>query len=147
MKKILLCLSFAVICAGCGYHDEYFTTWIVRNSTNETILLSPPPFMDYALSNALSPGEEREFYYREDYDNRPSFNALFVNWDGWADENIAFEILLSDGTPLKQWRYVDRNSDGKQFFDVASWKFLYYQDDSSDPRSSWTFEILTGDLD
>ncbi len=146
MKKIILCLGIAAICAGCKYRDEYFTTWIVKNATNQTIKLSPPPFYPYTLSNVLSPGAEREIYYREGFGDSPAFDVLLVNWPGWAEENIVFEILSSDGTSLKQWRCSDKNYSGKQFFNVSSWKSSHYNGNSDDPRSGWTFEILPEDI-
>lgn len=147
MKKILLCLSLAAMCAACCYEDEYFTTWTVRNATNQTILLSPTSFAEHVYWYALAPGSEREFYHRKDYNERPAFNTLMVNWKGWADENIALEILSSDGTLLRQWKYTDRDISGRQFFNESSWDFEYFMGNGDDPRASWVFTIQPGDLD
>lgn len=147
MKKLILGLSLATICAACCPSEMYYATWTIRNLTDRTILFVPPPLAGYVYSTTLKSGEECDLYFRVDYDERTSFYELLANWEGWADENIAFEILTPDGALLKRWKYLDKDSWGKQFFNESSWRLAISSKDREEQKLIWTFRILPEDLD
>ena len=135
----------------CGPENEpiqNYGEWHVKNTTSRTLMIKPGRFDNQPT--AIGPGVTLEFralsyaIWKE-----PAFADLtsLSPWSGWGDENIAFEVLSDDGTPLARWRYTEREEAGRQFFNESSWSVVRSAGERDDElKITWIFEVKPEDL-
>ncbi|MDR2911920.1 MAG: hypothetical protein LBV38_01260 [Alistipes sp.] len=154
MRKLALLFAVTLSCVGCFKVPDdvrYDSEWRVRNSTAQTLVISPRPYAGPNTGSGartLLAGEEVVFYARSEKAYRPYFEMVMVLWRGRADEEISFDVLSTEGVLLKSWRYdVDAAEADGRFFNEANWE---YSSDFGKRRkkwASWLFEILPREIE
>jgi hypothetical protein len=154
MKKrpILLCLLLTcVLCMGFQCEPRYdmlqnHGMWLVKNTTGQSLWIRPANYDRGAVE--LAPGAEVPLWsQRFDIWTMPDFASLAQRWEGFTVENIHFDVLSEDGTPLVRWNYAESEGAVRHFFDERSWR----RTDGPGPRVDeveveWIFEVVEADL-
>ncbi len=147
MKKLILFLGAALLCVSCDPPLNYNKAhWFVKNNTEQTLKIDNP-FRSTVRS--IVPGDSIEIYGT----NFPPSKIVSFDYFGQrmieeCGEDVAFNVVSEEDGLLKQYRYVDRDLVGKQFFKESSW-FHYKINVSSqevDKKYIWVFEILPEDI-
>ncbi len=155
MKRLILLSAVVMACVRCAPEPEkiyYGTVWSVKNSTERTLTITPPPYGG-TDPHSLAPGAEVNLYSRGEYEYKSYFEMIMICWRGLPETDISFDVLASDGTLLKKWeftednRYYYYNSSVRNFFSPLSWTHSYDHDKRRKKRESWSFEILPGDIE
>ncbi len=151
MKRLILLLGILSMGFQCDEPNDpiiNYGVWLVKNTTSQTLMITPG---QYDLQpSSIAPGGTMEIH-SQNYRiwNEPDFAGLVLRrvWDGWADENISFEILSNNGSPLVKWNYVDRDLSGRQFFNESSWSLVKSRGEREDElKKTWIFEIKPDDI-
>lgn len=149
MKKLILLLGLMCMGFQCGDESRPIVNhgeWWVRNSASRTVMIEPGA--DDLRPMEIAPGATIRFSHSEFriYET-PDHARLVDRWYGWAEQNISFDVLSADGTPLVKWLYTDRDAAGRQFFDESAWTKTQGPGDRVDEiRVGWLFEITEADI-
>ncbi len=149
MKKLILLLGLMCMGFQCGYEPRPIVNhgeWWVCNSASRTIIIEPGTKDLRPVE--IAPGATIRFSHKEFriYET-PDFAGLVDHWYGWAEQNISFEVLSADGTPLVKWTYTESDAAGRQFFDKSFWIQTQEPGDRIDEiRVRWLFEITETDI-
>ncbi len=114
--------------------------WRVKNATGKTVRVVLPNGW-----STLAPDETVDIYRRSEFGNSPYFEMMMVLWRRPAGEEIAFEVLSTNGEVLKRWEFQKNDyesSSSRNFFRQNSW--IHYSDHEKRRKKwdEWTFEIL-----
>ncbi len=142
-KLVVLILLSALSGAGCTpdpSHVQWDSLWRVMNSTDRTVTIALPE-----SSPTIAPGQAVDIYTRREFANSPYFEMMMVLWRRPAGEEIAIEVLSTDGEVLKRWVFQGNGEDWK-FFWQDSWAHYFNHDKRRKKRDEWIFEILPEDL-
>jgi hypothetical protein len=160
MKKLLLssvAAAVALISVSCGHGwwDNYTTKlWSVKNNTEQLLILKCPSAESVSLSNPVSQGD---FGYREfeiepksiinicrsavPLADKPWFNFyLNRSFEAFGAE-AKWQILSTDGTVLKEWKYSDKELPDQRFFKNTEWRST-----ESGLWESFVFDISNEDI-
>jgi hypothetical protein len=153
MKKFLFICALAPLVAGCfplvEEYMRYDSVWRVKNSTSQTLSIAPS-FDGAGDHRTILPGDSVVLYSRREYDYHPNFENMMVRWQGFAEEDILFDVHSADGERLVRWEFRENGYDyprGRQFFTGESWAHHTDYDNSRRQRDEWTFEILPRDIE
>jgi hypothetical protein len=149
MKRTILLLG--LLCMGFQCGDDYdlianHGEWWVKNDSAKTVLirhgaggLVPVELVPGASTMVVELGF--------DIVEMPRFASMVKGWGKWAAENIAFEVLDTEGTRLAKWNYTEKENPGRQFFNESTWISTQTPGDRIDEvRVRWFFEITEGDI-
>lgn len=151
MKKLILFLG--IMCMGFQCDDELkpmenYGVWVVKNNTPHALMIKPG--VNSLQPYELAAGASVQFYSGSyEIVKMPDFRSLLDHnaWRGFAENNIYFEVLSDDGSPLTRWNYVDRDSAGRQFFNESSWTNTSSPGERDDEiKIIWRFEITQEDI-
>ena len=144
MRKLaFLIILSALSVAGCTPDPEdvrWDSSWKVMNSTDRTVTIALPD-----SSPTIAPGRAVEIYSRREFENAPYLEMMMVLWRRPAGEEIALELLSTDGEVLKRWKLQGPGQEGK-FFRQSSWTHHFDRDGRRKKWDEWVFEILPEDL-
>lgn len=169
MRRFALIAAVALMCTACTLfeeHDKYYDSgWWVKNATDRTLEVTPPPYGSAEDALILGPGEAVRFYSRGENLDAPYFEMMMILWRGRTGEDITFEVRSTEGEVLKRWTYDKGDGGGYDyeygygygygynrdqpigFFNNDSWSM--HTTDSRSRRKKlyeWTFEITESDL-
>ena len=81
------------------------------------------------------------------YLGEPTFDTFYDAWNGKPEQEWCISICSNDGQLLKIWKYIDRNAEGRQFFNESYWRLYTKKYSHSDQLNlSWVFNILPEDI-
>lgn len=81
------------------------------------------------------------------YLGEPTFDTFYDAWNGKPEQEWCISICSKDGQLLKIWKYIDRNAEGRQFFNESYWRLYTKKYSHSDQLNfSWVFNILPEDI-
>ena len=147
MAKVSLFIVITSLLAGCWItpdikNDGY---WNVVNHTDQSLRLTYSPYNKDFDIQEVAPGDSISVagwgYY-------PSIEPYFNYWLEQINtfgRDTSFIVLSESGNLLKEWKYSERDSTGKQFYKESSWNYYRYQRGVY-VRATWTFEIESDDL-
>ena len=148
MKKSILLLGLLCMGFQCGEYNPIvnYGEWWVKNATSQTIIIRAGHNNMRPLE--LVPGASIQFSHKEFHIyETPDFASLVERWNEWADQNISFEVLSVDGTPLMKWNYTESDSPGRQFFNESTWERTQVAGERVDEiKVRWMFEIANVDI-
>jgi hypothetical protein len=148
MKRLVLLLG--VLCMGFQCEDWYpplenTGEWRVKNATTQTVFIKPGwgtgPY-------ELAPGDSNTIVSRVfPIWKIPDFDSMLTRWGDVPDEQVSFEVLAADGTPLVGWSLLADDSSGRRFFVESAWRHTASAGDREDEvEVEWLFEITGNDI-
>lgn len=149
MKRLLsaLLLLFAVSCGNKPETRVYFRSslWIIGNATEETLNVSWNFPGDSRSEEHLRP---RDLTSIGSVDSTiPYVKPEFGEIQKLAgEEEMTISLYSDDGKLLKEWRWSERDSPGRQIFDESLWEKDETEYYNKITDAVWHFYILPEDI-
>ena len=150
MKKIAFIFAITLISISCDpkkWVATHATSWYAKNNTDQILINTTSPFID--TDAVVAPGDSVlvHSFNPFQYLGEPTFDTFYDAWNGKPEQEWCISICSKDGQLLKIWKYIDRNAEGRQFFNESFWRLYTKKYSHSDQLNfSWVFNILPEDI-
>jgi len=147
---VILSLSpifLGILCERLDSGERHHGSWLVKNCTNQTLILDYPLYGNLRSSSEFAPGNSiligSDYFPFEDK-ILPYFDRLGRQLINAGVKDMSFNVLSKGNVLLKTWNYSDRDLPGKQFFKESSWR--YNENGKVIINAIWVFDIMPEDL-
>ncbi len=125
MKKIAFIFAITLISISCDpkkWVATHATSWYAKNNTDQILIITTSPFID--TDAVVDPGDSVlvHSFNPFQYLGEPTFDTFYDAWNGKPEQEWCISICSKDGQLLKIWKYIDRNAEGRQFFNESFWR-------------------------
>lgn len=95
---------------------------VCKNNTDQILIITTSPFID--TDAVVDPGDSVlvHSFSPFQYLGEPTFDTFYDAWNGKPEQEWCISICSKDGQLLKIWKYIDRNAEGRQFFNESYWR-------------------------
>ncbi len=141
-----------LLCFQCEDDDRNVGTYYVKNQTDQTLhlLQNGSGYSIYTPGGIVAPGDSIQFGSVSVRKKRqPRFEMWIQDEVARQGEEVSLKISSEEGLLLKEWRYLDRDQSGKQFFNESFWRHydVFINDGARATITDvWVFTILPEDI-
>ena len=150
MKRLLLGCLVALTATSCEWllgwelgEVTHEASWYVRNCSDEPLIVKSVGFLE--SRERIEAGDSVCLFYF--CPETVEFEAFYLYRPGVPGDEWSIELLSEDSLRIRQWRFIEHEADGKQFFREADWRFRSEPIGKSKSRKLvWVFDVAADEL-